>query len=243
MSRLYNPQENEKKDFPLPETGVTLARVYQIIYIGERVITYEGQDSNKHQYLLKFETPLLNYKFSEEKGEQPFSIERTYNFSIVRPEKIKETKSAFSKLLYALGGAEKYQAMYSKYTLECSSSEHKVTELINNYITENSVCQIDIVHNNSKDGEKTYANIGETMSIMKGMPIPNRINEIMIFDFYKNYKNLEKFPKWIQEKIQSSITYNDRSHNQDETIKTIQVPVNNPLPTINADDLNVQMPF
>lgn len=237
MSRIFTEAQSV-----IPEAGTTVARIYQVIDLGEHEVSYKDEVSKKFKFIIKFELPNLTHTFNNEKGEQPFSIQREYNFSLCSPHKMATTRSHFSKLLNALGGKQAYENIYNEYILQCAS-EQDITKLINQYLTKYDSCMINIVHNDSPDGSKTYANIEDTMQLMKGLTMPNRINDFLIFDFYSNFENLTKLPEFIQNKITASFTYQDKKQIAPRLKEDIKIKAKlEELPTIDLADLP-RMPF
>jgi len=69
---------------------------------------------------------------------------------------------------------------------------------------------ITVVHNvvQGKEGKITYANIGSTAPLMKGMEIPELINPSVVFDL--DEPDLEVFmkqPDWLKDKIKSNLEF------------------------------------
>jgi hypothetical protein len=244
MSRLYSEQQT-KLSRAIPEEGMTLARVYQVIELGEHtkpsLKNGVATQVAKYRYWIQLELPNLVYDFG--KGEQPFSISREMPFTIQNPKDLGgEMVSPFSNLLFALGGRENYEKLWSQYTMSVTS-ESETTKLINDYFTNNQVCMIDVIHNvNESNPDIKYANIKDSKQLMKGMTCPKRVNKMFVFDFFSNFRNLELLPKFLQDKVKSSNTFmngNYKVHslpNQDPVIT-------DELPVINTEDINVEMPF
>jgi hypothetical protein len=239
MSRLHSEQTAMSK--VLPEEGLTVARVYQLIELGEHTkLDKENKELTKYRYWIQFELPNLTHDFG--KGEQPFSISMEVPFTLMKPDKIGGImRSPFSELLFALGGREKYSRLYSAYIAEVTS-ESEITTLINQYVVDNQVCMIDVSYNENKSNpEIVYANVGDTKQLMKGMTCPNRVNPMFNFDFFSNYKNLDSMPTFLQDKVKKSNTF--QNGNYKIVTKTLPAPKSDELPVINSDDLKVEMPF
>lgn len=61
-------------------------------------------------------------------------------------------------------------------------------------------CTLTIVHN--KNGDKTYANIASVAGVMKGMQVPERVNDLLYFNMDEpDRAALQRLPKWVQTKI------------------------------------------
>lgn len=241
MSLLYNANANlEKKERKLPEEGTTIGVIQKVIYLGEQVTEFEGIKSNKHKWRITFELPLITAVFNEEKGEQPFVVDREYNFSIIAPDKMGKYNAPFSKLLLSLGGKEAYAQFYSDYTLR-ATTEEEVIDFLLDYLGVHTACQIEIIHKADKQGN-LWANVGDTTNLMKGTQIPKRTNKYFVYDLYRNHNKFDELPEFLQDRIRQSITWNANLKNY-QPITSTPKKADEVLPTINADDLNVQMPF
>ena len=65
-------------------------------------------------------------------------------------------------------------------------------------------CQINIIHNQSDDGTRTYANIGAIMPLVKGMEKPTSVGDLIFYNSEEpNPAMWEKIPDGIKEKISS----------------------------------------
>ena len=68
---------------------------------------------------------------------------------------------------------------------------------------------ISIVHNKSKDGTKTYANVSSVSPLMKGMPKLTPENKTLVWDLPPSGPITfpPEMPEWIQNKIKNSEEY------------------------------------
>jgi hypothetical protein len=65
-------------------------------------------------------------------------------------------------------------------------------------------CLISVIHKVS--GEKTYANIQAVMPIPKGMPIPEKAeNPLVYFHIDDDDGSYDKLPQWVQKKVDEAI--------------------------------------
>lgn len=67
---------------------------------------------------------------------------------------------------------------------------------------------LSIIHNTSKDGTKTYSNIFSVMKMPKGLPVPQLVNESVLYSAHQhNQEAFDKLPPFIQDKIKQSPEY------------------------------------
>jgi hypothetical protein len=70
-------------------------------------------------------------------------------------------------------------------------------------------CMVNVVH--AKGKERTYANIKSVATMPKGMPVPDQVNDTMLFEFGDQGFDENAFkalPQWLQTKITQSKEYN-----------------------------------
>lgn len=64
-------------------------------------------------------------------------------------------------------------------------------------------CMLSVVH--SESGGKVYANIASIGAMPKGIPIPKGENPLLYYDEHSPAADLDKLPKWLQDKINGQI--------------------------------------
>jgi hypothetical protein len=66
-------------------------------------------------------------------------------------------------------------------------------------------CMINVVHELSKDGSKTYANIKAFMPLPKGFPAPLAVNALVSYSpLLHDEEAFKTLPEWLQEEIKKS---------------------------------------
>lgn len=137
-------------NFPIVSAGNQRARCIWVIDIGTQVTEYKGQEKSLRKILFGFEFPdEEEVVFDESKGPQPLMLSRDFTNSL-------GDKAALPKFLSSWMTKEKY---------------NKVVETMDLNMFAGKAAWLTIVHNPSKDGTKTYANI-EAIA-----PIPAEIPE------------------------------------------------------------------
>ncbi len=158
-----------------------LARCYRMIHIGTN---WDPKwEKNINRVRITWELPTETKVFSEENGEQPFVIDKTYTLSF-------HEKANLRKDLEVWRG--------KKFT-EKELEGFDITNLIG------ATCMLSIIHYEATNGN-TYANIGSIAKVPKGMSIPQEFNKPVIFDYDNNFDMdfVESLPDFIKEPIKSS---------------------------------------
>lgn len=190
MAIKANATSSKTFERKLIPSGNHVARCYGMIHIGtvtEKNAMGELQTMNK--VLIDWELPLEKAVFTEEKGEQPFVFSKEFTLSM-------NEKANLRKLISSWRG---------KALTDAEASEFDLTKLVG------TPCMINIVHKQTKDGSKTYANLAGVTPLPKGLDCPAQINPKRILD-YENW-NQELFmtlPDWLSNKISSSKEYNQK---------------------------------
>lgn len=167
---------------PIPPTGAHPATCYSIIDIGTQTKNFPGKPSKTIPCLMIiWEFPNLPKEvFDEAKGPQPLVISQEYTVSL-------SEKSNLYKDLQNWRGVPPVD-LEKELPLFIGQS-----------------CLINVIHNKSSDGTKTYANISGIMRLPQGMPVQPRSNPTIFFNL-DNYSHVEfmKVPEWIRKKIMAS---------------------------------------
>lgn len=169
---------------PLPPDGMHVARCYSMIDLGTHETTGAFGTKRQRKIRLSFELPTELCVFSEEKGEQPFTIHQTFTFSM-------HEKAALRKFLTTWRG---------KAFTDEEANAFDVAKLLN------VPAYINIVH--QERGDKTYANIANANKLPKGTTCPERINEAVEFSLDTYDEEIYAgFPEWLQKEIADSEEY------------------------------------
>jgi len=151
---LILKDEGGGTDFEIVPEGIHICVCDQVIDLGQQETNY----GTKHQIYIRWQ---VIGQTVEIKGEQlPMIIGNTYNASM-HPD------SNLGKHLAAWRG-------------RTFSEEEKLGFDIK--AIAGAGCQIQVVHNKSKDGQKTYANIGAIMGLPPGTPNPEVTGQIITYD-------------------------------------------------------------
>lgn len=167
--------------------GNYVARCYRMIHIGTNFS--ETWQKNIDQIRITWELPTETRVFNEDKGEQPFVIDRQYTLSL-------HEKATLRKDLESWRGKGFNDEELKGFDL---------TDVMGTY------CMLNIIHKEASNGN-TYSNIGSIAALPKGMNKPEAVNKDVIFD-YDNYFDMDfidALPDFIREPLRGSIEYKDK---------------------------------
>jgi hypothetical protein len=167
-------------------SGNYSARCYQMVHIGtvEELILGEKKIQNKVR--IGWELPTELKVFDPEKGEQPFVISKEFTLSMHEKSNLRKTLASWRCKDFSEDEAKCFD----------------ITKLIG------VPCMLNVIHKPSKDGTKTYQEVGSVSPMPKGLQCPEQINKSFIFE-YDNFDpaKLEVLPDFIKTKIKSSFEY------------------------------------
>jgi len=199
---MQPPKVGNYKVVPLPEPQTTVARCYGVVDLGTVDDTYPGKPpSRKRKLMIFWELPKLVAVFSDEKGEQPFSISKEISYS-THPD------SNLSKLVAAWKGrgfTEEEQRTFDP------------SVMIGKTCMLNFNVKRKAKYKDSNEPANTQNSYPELVSIMGLLPelkgsVPPMINQELRWDWDKILNNEEVFDKeklsliypWVRQKIYES---------------------------------------
>jgi len=184
MGIIVKAGSSEPKE--LIPAGNYVARCYRMIHIGT---SWDDMwDKAINRVRVTWELPTETRVFNEDKGPQPFVIDKEYTLSL-------HEKANLRKDLESWRG---------KSFTEAELEQFDITKLVGAY------CMLNIIHNTTKKGVE-YAMVSTIASIPKGIPKPEAVNEDLIWDFENNFDTnvLKSFPDFIKDRILGSNEYED----------------------------------
>lgn len=177
---MFLPKPNETS-FETPPAGAFPARCYRFIDLGTQPKDWMGNTQLKHMIMLSWELPTELMV-----DGRPFSIHQRFVWSM-------SEKSSLRKYLESWRG--------QKFTEnDFGEGGFNTEKLIG------ATCTLSIVH--AVKGDKTYANISAVSRMMKGVEIPEMVNEPIYFslaDF--NQVTFDKLSQSLKETIARSPEY------------------------------------
>lgn len=184
------------KNFQPIEAGSYPARCYSMIHIGTVDEVISGAVKTLNKVRITFELPTELKVFKEENGEQPHVISKEFTLSLHE----KSTLRGFLKNWRGIDFTEE------------EAKSFDIEKLIG------AACMLNITHKKSKDGTKTYAEIGSVSKLPKGLICPDQINESFVFT-YDNFDAVKfsKLPEFLRNKMITSFEYIHASTVANET--------------------------
>lgn len=169
-------------------SGTHVARCYQIIHIGTIADSYQGEPRMVNKVRIVFELPDCLAIFQKDKGEQPYSLGQDFTLSM-------HEKSGLRKFV---------QTWLGKTMTDREANNFDITTLLG------SDCMLTVMHKESASG-KVFANIQGISSLMKGLVVPEPINEPFLLDYDSPDfdEKLSTLPEWLQVKVMSSMEYSN----------------------------------
>jgi len=167
-------------------SGSYPARCYSMVHLGTIEENILGTVKKLNKVRITWELPTELKVFKEENGEQPHVLSKEFTLSL-------HEKSTLRSFLKNWRGKD--------FTEEEAKS-FDVEKLIG------APCMLNITHKKSKDGTRTYAEIGSISTLPKGLPCPPQITDSYIWT-YENF-DLEKFnklPDYLKAKMVNSEEY------------------------------------
>lgn len=166
---------------PIPE-GVTMAACFAIYDMGTQ---FDAKwNKSKREVLFMWEVPEHRIDIEKDGVQKnlPRAISQTYTLSL-------HQKAALRKVLESWRG---------KAFTEPELAGFDVKKVLG------ASCQLQIVHNKSHDGTKTYANVGAIMALPKGIKPLKAENVLKWFSFEETSELPDDTPEWVAKSIAES---------------------------------------
>lgn len=176
---LYASAESSTPRVPAP-SGAHIGRCYAVIDIGSHLNPQSGKMVRK--IMICFELPNELHTFREEKGPEPFVVNREFGLFLSEKSHLRPFLEGWRGRPFTPQELAKFDVM----------------------VLAGLPCFINIIHNTK--GDKTYANIASVMTVPKGMQVPASVNPVVTLSLNESYDHsvFESLPEWIRKKIQES---------------------------------------
>lgn len=167
-------------------SGSYAGRCYSMIHIGTVEETIMGATKKLNKVRISWELPTELKVFKEENGEQPHVISKEFTLSL-------HEKATLRNFLKNWRGKD---------FTEDEAKAFDIEKLVG------APCMINITHKLSKDGNKTYAEIGSISPMPKGMTCPPQINKSFIWT-YDDFDTAKfgTLPDYLKNKMVNSDEY------------------------------------
>lgn len=187
MAKPIRAKSGGDGEFELPPIGVYLARCYQMIDVGTQTST--GQYGTKKNRTVYIYWELLQDDEGDavfmEDGEHVFSLFNSYTLSTNAKANLRKHIDAWRGIPLTDEQAEDFD----------------ITVLLDKF------CKIQVTQTKSKDGSRTYANVGTIMSTKKKAEGVNPVVSFSIDDPDTDVFNA--LPEWLQNKIEDAPEWAD----------------------------------
>jgi len=189
--------KNDDREFELAPAGNHLAICYQVIDLGTQTVEWQGQIKKQRKIIIGWELP--DEKMTD---GRPFMISRRYTLSSYHGAKLMEHLNSWRGVPFS----------------DDDYGNFDIQNLIG------QPCQINLLHEASKDGTKTYANILAITPKPKGFTErnPPLINDPIYFSLDEpDQVTWDKLPDWMHEVISKSPEF-EALNSKDEPEKVVE---------------------
>lgn len=163
--------------------GTYVARCVSLIELGTQTDDFQGKGkTTRKKIILGWELPTELHEFSEEKGLQPYTVNRTYSLSMHEKSELRKNIDSW------LGGLRKEEIPFN------------VAKLLD------KPCLINMVKvEGETDPDNPKTKVGTVTSLSRGQECPPRVNPISVLTFQRWDEELfNRQPAWIRERIEKS---------------------------------------
>lgn len=180
--------ENKGSNFNsiLAPDGNHVAVCVRMIHIGTIEVRYQDETKLQNKVRLYFELSHEKAVFDEEKGEENFMVSKEYTLSM-------HEKASLRKDLESWRG---------KAFTEDEAKSFDITKLLG------VPCMVNIITKTHEPTGNKYTALTGITSIPKGIPTPDRINDLFEFSVLEfDEEKFDNLSDFLKEKIRSSIEY------------------------------------
>jgi hypothetical protein len=179
--------EKLEGDFQQVKPGTYMARCISMFELGTLKEEFRGKTKMQQKVQIRWELPTETAVFDEAKGEEPFSVSKTYTLSMYE-------KSNLRKDLESWRGQGFTEEEANKFDLTILLSKP---------------CLLSIIQQPSKTNPgRSYTVISSISPLMKGQTCPDQINptKVLSYDNF-NWELFESLSDFTKDKIKSSVEY------------------------------------
>lgn len=194
-------KQSEQKEFEKVPEGSHIARCISLVDLGTQIIEWAGKEKLSPKMSVRWEIPSERIKFTDKEGKEhdvPMTISKKYTRSLSEKANLRKDLESWRGKAFT---AEELDGFDVKSILGVP-------------------CMLSVVHELSKDGSKTYANIGGVMKLPKGMEAPAQESASVVYDIDAHDEDVfQSLSKYLQEQIlqsQERTTQSERSVIVDE---------------------------
>ena len=227
---------SRRKDYGIAEEGLTSARLCRVIDLGlQKRPPYQGQEKAP-AYMIRLTFELPDQLINVDGEDKPRWIDKEINLS-------QHEKSTSLKWFNILDPQNESRGDWGKLV--------------------GTPCMLNITHRTDKK-DRTHANIGDLLPVMKGMEVGALQNPTVVFDTSNpNVEVFQRLPDFLQEKIKSNLEFQNSKLDRllsdlpvaasastgdvhdEKAEEDVSPQAQKPAPTINVDvaDFDDDIPF
>lgn len=201
----------------LPPPGTHCARCYQVIDLGTRTKEWLGRPPRKaHEIRVSWELPLEKAVFSQDKGEEPFAVHKSYTLSLSDKANLRHDLESWRGRAFS----------------EQELDGFDVSTVLG------VPCMITVTH--VKKGESTYANVTAVTGIPKGFTVPLAVNRPVEFSLESHDEEVFRaLPEFLQKIIMESDEWKNPGAPEPED----EIPMHHEPSDTSMDPNEQEIPF
>lgn len=188
MSFIVKGSNSEERDFVLAPIGVHQAICNLVVDIGRQETTWLGVVKIKPQCIIRWELPTERIDYVDRKTGQtvsgPLLVRKIYNVTMDRRSTLRKDLEGWRGRVF---------------------TETELQGGIDLFRLAGQCCQVNIVHDKSKDGTRTYANVDSIVGWPKGVQKPKMPENGILLYSPDRPEHLPDLPDWIKAKIDRRI--------------------------------------
>lgn len=176
-----------KSNFTPAPAGSHIGRCFRVIDLGTQENSYQGQDTSARKILIQFELPNEVTVFHQEKGQEPFTVQKEFTASLGKKANLRSFLESWRNRLF---------------------TEEEITKFDVSVLA-GQPCMINVIHKTSAAGN-IRAEIQSVMKLPKGMDCPPAFNPATTLSLEEGeYDEAvhDGLPEWIRTKIAQSPEY------------------------------------
>lgn len=174
----------DSANFQQVKPGMYVARCVSMIELGTIEEEYKGVKKKQRKVIIRWELPTEKTVFNPERGEEPFSVAKTYTISMHPDSNLRKDLESWRGVGFTEEQAEAFD----------------ITALLG------VPCMLNIIQKPSKSNPgRHYTTISSINKVIKGMEVPAQINPTKMLSFNNfNWELFESLSDYTKDKIKSS---------------------------------------
>jgi hypothetical protein len=185
MSPIF--AEKHEGEFQQVKPGTYVARCFMMIEIGTIREDFQGKERQVQKVQVRWELPTEKTVFDAAKGEEPYSVSKTYTLSMHEKANLRKDLESWRGKGFSEDEAKKFD----------------ITKLLG------KACILNIINRPSKTNPgRNVTEISSIMPLMKGQQCPDQINPTKVLSYDEfNWELYESLSDYTKDKIKSSIEF------------------------------------